>query len=142
MTSDYYEFFNTSNNDCNISLEEIGYKECDKSTQNYSDLRKKYIKLMKEAYNSTEDNEVKNCIASKLERSIVESDKEINTEIVALTNFLENYNELKEKKNNSVFLNTKKSESNNYVYKENVKLYLYIVVVFVLLIIQLILILL
>ena len=139
--SDYYEFFTEQDSDCNISLNEVGYKECDKSTQTYEDLRKRYLDKIKEAYNATSDNEVKNCIAAKLKQSLEDSDKEINSEIVALTNFLENYNELKQKKDNSVFLNTRKEESNSHVYKENVKLYLYIIIVFVLLIIQLILIL-
>ena len=137
MSSGNYEFFN---NDCNVSLEEVGYKECDKSTHNYSELRKKYINEMEEAYHSG-DRDLKNCIASKLEQNLLDSDREINKEIVSLTNFLENYDELKQKKNNSVFLNTKKSETNNSIYKENVNLYLYIIIVFVLLIIQLILIL-
>ena len=139
--SGYYEFFTEQDNDCNITLNEVGYKECDKSTQTYEDLRKRYVNKIKEAYDATTDNEVKNCIVAKLEQSLEDSDKEINQEIVALTNFLENYDELKQKKDNSVFLNTRKEESNSQVYRENVKLYLYLIIVFVLLIIQLILIL-
>lgn len=139
--SGYYEFFTEEDNDCNISLEEVGYKECDKSTHSYEDLRNKYIAKIKQAYDNTTDNEVKNCIAAKIEQSLEDSDKEINREIATLSNFLENYDELKEKKHNSVFLNTKKEQSNSNVYRENVKLYLYIIIVFVLLVIQLILIL-
>ena len=140
--TEYYEFFTEEDDACNITLNEVGYQECDRSTQTYEDLRKRYINKIKAEYDATDDNEVKNCIAAKLEQSLEDSDKEINKEIVALTNFLENYDELKQKKDNSVFLNSRKEESNSHVYRENVKLYLYIIIVFVLLIIQLVLILL
>ena len=140
--SDYYEFFTEEDNDCDITLDEVGYEECDRSTQTYEDLRNRYKTKIKEAYDATDDNEVKNCIAAKLQQSLEDSDKEINKEIVDLSNFLENYDELKQKKDNSVFLNSRKEESNSHVYRENVKLYLYIIIVFVLLIIQLVLILL
>ena len=41
--SGYYEFFTEEDDACNISLEDVGYKECDKSTQSYQDLRQRYI---------------------------------------------------------------------------------------------------